>query len=421
VARVGLGRDFAWLWRAYAVSTLGTWLALDAFPLIAILALHSSAAQVSLIAAISGAIGALLAVPLGPWVEFRRKRPLMIRADLVRFLVLLTVPAAYLIGALSYVQLLAVAVVVAQADIVFVGAGGAHLKALVPSRHLMEANGRFENATWISTAVGPPLGGALIGVLGPVITVILDAISYLLSALGIRAISAPEPAPPARSKSNSRLDDLSEGWRVIAGHHGLRLLFANTVLVTSLIMATAPLLAYLMLHDLGFTPLQYGLGFGVPCLGGILGARAAQPLARRFGQRKILLGFGVARAVWFVGISLVGSGMSGLFLVMAVEIATITCMGVFNPIFATYRLQYTENSKIARVLTAWTITTRTAMAATTAIWGVLAGLTGARTAIAIAGALLLATSLLLPWREHRGSPDASHPRSTGLDGDRIAA
>jgi hypothetical protein len=74
----GLGRDFGRLWRAYAVSTLGTWLALDAFPLIAILVLHASAAQVSLIAATSGAVGALLAVPLGPWIEFRPKRQLSV-------------------------------------------------------------------------------------------------------------------------------------------------------------------------------------------------------------------------------------------------------------------------------------------------------------------------------------------------------
>lgn len=151
-----LGPDFAWLWRAYAVSALGTWLALDAFPLVAILALHVSPAQVSTLAAVGGAAGALLAVPLGPWVEFRPKRRLMVRADLVRCLALLTVPAAYGAGVLTFAQLLAVAVVVAMADIVFTGASGAHLKALIPGTHLMEANRRFETVNWVTTAIGPP-------------------------------------------------------------------------------------------------------------------------------------------------------------------------------------------------------------------------------------------------------------------------
>jgi hypothetical protein len=72
-----LGRQFGWLWAAFAVSTFGTWLAFDAFPLIAILVLHSGPTAVSMLAAAGRVVGAAVAVPLGPWVEFRRKRPVM--------------------------------------------------------------------------------------------------------------------------------------------------------------------------------------------------------------------------------------------------------------------------------------------------------------------------------------------------------
>ena len=100
-----LGRQFGWLWAAYAVSALGTWLAFDAFPLIAILVLHAGPAQVSLLAASGLAVGAAVAVPLGPWVEFRRKRPVMIAMDLIRFAALMSVPAAFALGWLSFAQL----------------------------------------------------------------------------------------------------------------------------------------------------------------------------------------------------------------------------------------------------------------------------------------------------------------------------
>src|SRR3954469_14152554 len=129
--RRSMGRQFAWLWAAYAVSTAGTWVAFDAFPLIAILVLHAAPAQVSLLAAAGLAVGAALAVPLGPWIEFRRKRPVMVAADLVRFAALMSVPAAYALGRLTFAQLLVVAVVVGAADITFKAAGGACLKALV--------------------------------------------------------------------------------------------------------------------------------------------------------------------------------------------------------------------------------------------------------------------------------------------------
>lgn len=79
----------------------------------------------------------------------------------------------------------------------------------------------------------------------------------------------------------------------------------------------------------------------------------------------------------------------------------ITCMGVFNPLLATERLQRTPDERIGRVLTAWTVTTTGAIAAVTAMWGVVAGVTGARAAIGLAGVLLLLTPLVLPLREAR--------------------
>ena len=97
--RPPIDRRFAWLWAAFAISTVGTWLAFDAFPLIAILVLDAGPAQVALLAAAGRAVGALVAVPLGPWVEFRRKRPVMVAMDLVRFAALLSVPAAFALGA----------------------------------------------------------------------------------------------------------------------------------------------------------------------------------------------------------------------------------------------------------------------------------------------------------------------------------
>src|SRR3954463_5973299 len=104
-------REFGWVWAAFAVSTLGTWIAFDAFPLIAILVLDAGPVQVSLLAACGLAGGALLAVPLGPWVEYRRKRPVMIAMDLVRFAALVSVPLAFVLDVLSFGQLVVVAVV----------------------------------------------------------------------------------------------------------------------------------------------------------------------------------------------------------------------------------------------------------------------------------------------------------------------
>jgi hypothetical protein len=96
-----LGRQFGWLWAAFAVSTVGRCLAFDAFPLIAILVLHSGPTEVSLLASAGRAVGAVVAVPLGPWVEFRRKRPVMVGMDLGRFVAVISVPVAFALGSVG--------------------------------------------------------------------------------------------------------------------------------------------------------------------------------------------------------------------------------------------------------------------------------------------------------------------------------
>jgi len=101
------GGDFRRLWAAYAISEFGTAIGLGALPLLAVLALNVNDLQVSLLAALAGVAGALLALPLGPWVEFRRKRPVMIGADLFRFVALISIPLAAALGTLTHAQLLA--------------------------------------------------------------------------------------------------------------------------------------------------------------------------------------------------------------------------------------------------------------------------------------------------------------------------
>jgi hypothetical protein len=389
-----LGRDFGWLWTAYAVSALGTWVALDAFPLVAILALDAGPAAVSVLSAVGLAVGALVALPLGPWAEFRRKRPVMIGMDLVRFGTLVSVPVAYGMGMLTFSHLMVASVVVAAAGIAFTAAAGACLKAVAGPGGLMAANGRLESTMWIATVAGPPLGGAAIGLLGPVVTMVVDALSYLFSAGAVRAMRSPEPRPAVRPRRMTRAALLS-GWNHIVTHGELRPLFLNTVAVSGLIMACAPLLAVLLVGELGFSTLEYGLAFGVPCLGGLLGSLMSARLVARYGRGRVFTAMVVLRACPPVGLAFVVPGAAGLFTVIAVELLLIFCMGVFNPLMATRRLELADPDTVSRVLAAWKIGSDLAKAALTALWGLLAAFTSPRVAIGLAGLLLLATPLLM--------------------------
>ncbi|MFI5533051.1 MFS transporter [Kitasatospora sp. NPDC051853] len=391
-----MGRRFGWFLGAYGVSALGTWLAFGAFPVIAVQVLHAGPAEVALLSSAAALAGAAAAVPLGARVEHRRKRPVMVAADLVRCAALLTVPAGYALGALTLPWLLGVTALVATAEVTFRAASGAYLRTLLPEGELLAANARLEATSWTATAVGPPLGGALVGLLGPVATVAADAVSHLLSALGLGAIGGREPVRPRPEATHRR--DLLDGWRLILADPVLRPLLLHTALFNGLVTATEPLLAVLMLGQLGFAPWQYGLAFALPSLGGLLGARLARPLAARLGEYRVLRAAGTLRALWPLGLVLVGPGTGGLVVVTVVELGLIVCCAVFNPLHATWRLRRTGPGHTVRVLTAWSVTTRLATGLLTAGWGVLGSVVGVRTALGLAGAVVLVTPLLLPSR-----------------------
>jgi MFS family permease len=386
------------LWAAYAVSAYGTGLGFGAFSIVAITVLNASSAQVAALSSAGLAVGALLAVPLGPWMEFRAKRPVMIAMDVVRFAALASVPLVYWLGVLSFVQLLVVSIVAATAKIAFSAASGSYLRTIVPGDRLLVATSRFESTTWSATVIGPPLGGLAIGLLGPVTTMVLDAVSYLLSALGVTAIREPERAPNPRKTQARRWSDIVEGWRYILTHRTLRRLFVNILLVNGLIMATEPLLSVLMLAHLGFPVWQYGLAFAVPCVGGLIGSRLARRVVARHGEQTVLRVFGTLRACWPLGLVFIQPGVAGLVIVMGTELGLIICVSLFNSVFAAYRLNTTDTDRLARVLAAWSIATSISIAVVTVSAGLLAQLIGPRAVLALAGILLLATPFLLPRR-----------------------
>ncbi|MFC8298294.1 MFS transporter [Micromonospora orduensis] len=407
--RVRLGPDFGWLWSAYAVSTYGTWIAFGAFPLIAVHVLGSPAFAVSLLDAAGLAVSAIVAFALGPWVEHRAKRPVMIAMDLIRFVAMASVPVAYALGVLSYVHLLVVSVISGTAGIAFAAASGAYLKHLVRRDHLLVANGRFEGTSWVATAAGPPLGGALIGLLGPVVTVLTDALSYLLSALAVGRVGGGDVSAPRHPATRLRPVDLLRGWRFILGDRVLRGLFLNSIVVGGLIMATAPLLAVLLLGEYHLPAWQYGLAFGVPALGGFVGARLSARLVARHGRHRVMIVSGWLRSLFPLGLAFVGPGIPGLVTVILVEALLITSMGIFNPIYATERLHRVPIHQTARILSTWSATGKLLQAALMVIWGVLATLTSPLTAITMSGVLLLATPLLLPGRTHWSAPEPASP------------
>src|SRR5207247_11145491 len=98
---------------------------------------------------------------------------------------------------------------------------------------------------------------------------------------------------------------------------------------------------------LGFPPWQYGLAFAAPCVGGLIGSRLARRVVARYGEHRVFRTVGTLRAIWLIGLAFVRPGVVGLVTVIAVELAIIISMSLYDPVLATYRLQHTPKHRIA--------------------------------------------------------------------------
>lgn len=392
------GADFRRLWAATAASQAGSAVAVGALPFIAVTVLDVSDLQVSLLVAVAGIASAVLALPVGPWVEHRRKRPVMIGADLVRAAALLSLPVAHLLGSLTYVHLLLVAAVTSLGLVVESSAGSAHLKALVPREGRTSAAGRLDTTSWIAASAGPTLGGALLGVVGATVTVAINAAALVLAAAGITRLRTPEPEPPARAADHHWRRELLTGWRVIWGEDTLRPLLVNALVFGAMIVGASPLITVLMLRDLDLAPWQYGLALGLPCLGGILGAMLAPRIERRLGRGRALLGLGTARTFFILPIALAPTGWAGLGLIVVCDTLLLLAAGAFNPLFVAHRMDSVPDALMSRTSAAWSISARVAQPLGVTLLGLLAVATSTRVAIATAGVVLLLSPLALPWR-----------------------
>ncbi|WP_325098285.1 MFS transporter [Nocardia gipuzkoensis] len=396
-----LSADFRRLWGSLTVDQFGSALGMGAMPLVAILVVQASDLQVASMAALSGIAAAAIALPWGSFIEFRRKRPVMISTCLASFTALVSVPIANWLNVLTYTQLCVVVMVQTSCGIVFNAANGAYLKSIVPESLLVRANARVETTFWTASMVGVPVGGALISMFGATITIALDAASYVLAAIGLRGIRTEETTgPPESARARRRwIGELRVGWSYIFGEPTLNRLFWNGMFFGGALMLTSPLLALLMLRELGFPPWQYGLALGIPTVGGLLGSLCAPGLVNRLGPRAVLLGSGTLRTCWLGLLLLAGPGIPGLLIIIAAETLLLLCAGVFNPVFSTYRMSHTADTHMARVGTAWSVSAKCFQPAFIAFGGFIAAVTSVRVAIALAAVGLLTSSLLLPWRQ----------------------
>lgn len=279
-------RGFRLLFAADAISQLGSQVAVVALPLIALTLLDASPLQIGLLTAAGTTAFAVVGLPAGAWVDRFRRRPVLVTADLSRFLLMGSVPVAALFGVLTLPHLYLVALLAGVATVFFDVASMSYLPSLVGRDHLLSGNARLEAVETGARAGGPALGGWLVQLTNAVVGIMVDAVSFLVSAVALARIRHVED-PPAAGKARLRRQ-IAEGGRFVLGHPVLRLVglagFLGNFWETAL-LAVQPVF---LLEHLGLSAGAYGLVVAVAGVGGLIGSSAASWVGARLGTRRTL-------------------------------------------------------------------------------------------------------------------------------------
>lgn len=281
-------RRFRSYWAAQAVSQFGDRITELALPLIAVLALDASAAQVGVLTA---AVWApyLVSFFVGTWVDGRtHKRRLLVIADVLRAVVLLSIPVAALLGTVTYPHLLAVALLNGAGEVLFNTSTMPVFVSLVPRTQYVEANSALSSTRSVSFIAGPAVGGGLVQLLTAPIALLVDAVTFLVSAVFLGRIPLEEKVPE-RDGAPSLRQAAVRGVRFILRHDYLRAILGAATTVNFFSFVGATLLVLFASRELGLSAGLIGVAFGVGAGGGLLAALVAPRLSRRYGAGRVTI------------------------------------------------------------------------------------------------------------------------------------
>ena len=281
--------DFMKLWAGQTVSQFGSMVTRDALPLIGVLVLRASPWQMGLLSAAGSAPVLFIGLLAGAWVDRLRRRPILIAADLGRAVLVASIPVAAVLGRLTLVHLYVVAALAGVLTVFFDVAYEAFLPTLVAPEHVFEGNSKLGVTGSLAEIVVPGITGLLVQLISAPLTLLLDGLSFVVSALTLAAIRAPEPPPPARGPETSIVREIGEGLRMTWGQPVLRALALATAWRDFFGSFYGALYSLYALQVLGLTPLVLGLLIAGGGLGALLGAAVARPLALRLGQGPALV------------------------------------------------------------------------------------------------------------------------------------
>ncbi len=409
VGSLSSNRAFRLLWLGEGVSVLGNATSFVLLPLLAVVAFDAGPGAMGALATAAWLPWLLIGLPAGAWVDGLPARAVMISADLVSAVAYASVPLAWWLDVLTLAQLLLVALVGGAATVFFRTAYSAFLPQVVEPEHLEAANGRLFGTESAMQIAGPGVGGLLAQWFTAAFGILLDALSFLFSAVCLWRIK-PSNAPTVTAPTTSLRTRIAEGVSFVRRDRYLPWLTGIGGLANLGHTGLGALLILFLVRDLDLDPSGIGLVMAIGSSGGLLGALIATRISRRIGS-------GHASTVFMLGagfpcllVPLAGPGTGVVLVPLGLFLAGMFVVAG-NVVRGAWRQRYVPMRLMGRVVT----TTQLVNFGTMPVGGLLAGGLGAtigvRETIAVMAVVILASSLLFLLSPLRGLRDLPSPPS----------
>ena len=403
--------DFRRLWTSLTITAFGAQITNLALPLTAALLLQATPFQMGVLVALETLPFALVSLHAGVLLDRVRKLPIVIAADLGRGIALLAIPVAAFTHVLSIEILYAVGFLCGVQNVVGGAAYQVLLAQMAGRKRLVEANAKITLGETSSALIGPGIAGLLIQALTAPFAIVLDALTFFVSALMLRRVEARNDVIHTTHRGSV--------WAEI--HEGLLLVWrSRTLFALALVAGLWQVLHHMQIavlilfatRELGLSAGSIGVAYMFGGVGCVIAAANAERLSNRFGVGSIIV----------YGLLLTAFGWQAFGLVSGPPWAATLALGLAMLVFdfgaVLYGINYlalrqaiTPDRLLGRMTATMRFCTVAAAPLGSLIGGALATGIGLRATLLVVGGLGLALAIgamtTSPFRRHRTLPAAA--------------
>jgi MFS family permease len=338
-------RDCRLFWAGETISAFGSSFTQFAIPLL-VFKLTGSALYLAASAALFTVPHLLFGLIIGAWTDRTDRRRLMIVTDVLHAATVASIPIAAAAGVLSVWWVMAAVFVASTLGIFFDASSFGAVPSLVDAGDLVTANGRIQASFASASVAGPLVAGALLVVLPVQQLLLVDAATFLVSAVALTLIRRQFNAP-LRPRTTSIRADIAEGLRYVLAHPVLRNISAMMALVNFVSVTAFAQLVLLAKTRYAVSDSEIGLLFAAGGVGVVLFSLAAGPLRKRWTFGNVALGALMLSGLLTAGLAFAPSfpvavGLWGL----SAGLATL-----FNINTGSLRQAIVPNQMLGRILT----------------------------------------------------------------------